>query len=111
MASVKGYSAAMASVVFRPLPVMHTTVVSSDRMRPCAMSFCVTPVVTPPAVSAKMPSVSASRLMASTISRIGDVFGPAARFANQLDGERAVGGIADGERARNGVRLLRLEAQ
>src|SRR5438094_6972 len=68
MASVAGNSAAMASVVFRPLPVMQTTVVSSGLMRPCAISFWVTPAVTPPAVSVKIPSVSASSLMATTIS-------------------------------------------
>src|SRR5712664_2013072 len=68
IASVAGNSAAMASVVFRPLPVMQTTVVSSGLMRFWAMSFCVTPAVTPPAVSVKMPSVSARSLMAATIS-------------------------------------------
>src|SRR6266851_1350282 len=41
---------------------------------------------------------------------IRDVFGPAAAFANLFDGEWAVGGIADGERARDRVRLLWLEA-
>src|SRR6266851_4424332 len=68
MASVTGNSAAMASVVLRPLPVMQTTVVSSGLIRFWAMSFCVTPAVTPPAVSVKMPSVSARSLMAATIS-------------------------------------------
>ena len=68
MASVAGNSAAIASVVFRPFPVMQTTVVSFGLMRFCAMSFCATPAVTPPAVSVKMPSVSASSLMAATIS-------------------------------------------
>src|SRR6266478_5152198 len=68
IASVAGNSAAMASVVFRPLPVMQTTVVSCGLMRFCAMSFCVTPAVTPPAVSVKVPSVSASSLMAAMIS-------------------------------------------
>src|SRR5438132_6420383 len=58
----------MASVVFKPLPVIETTVVSCGWMRPWAISFCVTPVVTPPAVSVKMPSVSARSLMATTIS-------------------------------------------
>ena len=47
---------------------MQTTVVSSGLMRPCAISFWVTPAVTPPAVSVKIPSVSASSLMATTIS-------------------------------------------
>ena len=42
--------------------------------------------------------------------RIGDVFGPAAGFPDLLDGVRAVGGIANGEGARNGAGLLRLEA-
>src|SRR5713101_4517142 len=68
MASVAGNSAAIASVVLRPLPVMQTTVVSSGKMRPSRMSFSVTPAVTPPAVSVKIPSVSARSLMAATIS-------------------------------------------
>jgi len=42
---------------------------------------------------------------------IGDVFGPAAGFADQLESEGAVGGIADGERAGDGVGLLRFEAR
>src|SRR5260370_3696422 len=42
--------------------------------------------------------------------RIGDVLRPAAGFANLLYGKGTVGGIADGERARNGVGLLRLQA-
>ena len=68
MASASGYSPTMASVVFSPLPVMHTTVVSSGAMRPWSINFFVTPAVTPPAVSAKIPSVSARSLMAATIS-------------------------------------------
>ena len=60
MAGVSVYSAEMASIVFRPLPVMQTTVVSLGLMYPFSISFLVTPVVTPPAVSVKIPSVSAS---------------------------------------------------
>src|SRR6266849_2523521 len=59
---------ARASVVFNPLPVMHSTVVSSGRMRFCVYSLRAAPTVTPPAVSVKTPSVSASKVMASTIS-------------------------------------------
>src|SRR5665213_2012989 len=57
-----------ASVVFKPFPVMQTTVVSSEEIRPCAYSRAVTAVVTPPAVSVKMPSVSASSCIPATIS-------------------------------------------
>ena len=108
MASVTGNSAAMASVVFRPLPVMETTVVSPDRMRPSRISFWVTPAVTPPAVSVKMPSVSARSLMAATISG-SETSCPTAAFEDLLGGVVAVGGVADGERAGDGVGLLRLE--
>ena len=111
MASVAGNSAAIASVVFRPLPVMQTTVVSLAAMRPWLNSFWVTPVVTPPAVSVKMPSVSASSLMASTISgsETSSAQPPLSRIS--LHGEGAVGRIADGQRSRDGVRFLRLEAR
>ncbi len=57
---------ATASSVFRPSPVLRTTVVSDGSSRPVSISFLVTPTVTPPAVSAKMPSVRASSLIAST---------------------------------------------
>lgn len=46
--------------------MLSTTVVSDGSIRPASMSFFVTPTVTPPAVSAKMPSVRASSLIAST---------------------------------------------
>src|SRR5262249_31946627 len=59
---------ATASWVFRPLPVMHRTISSSRGMRPCSMSFRATATVTPPAVSAKIPSVRPNRAMASAIS-------------------------------------------
>ena len=38
---------------------------------------------------------------------VGDIFGPAAVFADHLGGGGAVGGIADGERAGDGVGALR----
>jgi hypothetical protein len=41
---------------------------------------------------------------------IRDVFGPAAGIAYLLNSKGAVGGIADGERARDGIGLLRLES-
>jgi len=59
---------ASASVVFKPLPVMQRTVVSSGRIRFCAYSLRAALTVTPPAVSVKTPSVSASKVIASTIS-------------------------------------------
>src|SRR5690606_23945259 len=57
---------ATASRVFRPSPVLRTTVVREGSSRPLSTSLRVTPTVTPPAVSAKMPSVRASSLIAST---------------------------------------------
>src|SRR5260221_6813750 len=42
---------------------------------------------------------------------IGDVFGPAAGFTDELQSEGAVGGIADGEGTRDRVWLLRGEAR
>ena len=55
-------------MVLRPLPVMQTTTGSSRPMRPSATSFRVAARVTPPAVSAKIPSVRARSSIASTIS-------------------------------------------
>src|SRR6266481_2010913 len=43
--------------------------------------------------------------------RIGNIFGPAAGFADQFHGKGAVGRIADGQRACDGIRLLWLEAR
>ena len=57
-----------ASSVFRPSPVMTSTTRSSGSMSPRAASFASTAVVTPPAVSVKMPVVSASRRMPARIS-------------------------------------------
>src|SRR5439155_4402135 len=61
-------TSATASWVFRPLPVIHRTISSSRPMRSCWMSLRATATVTPPAVSAKMPSVRPRRIMASAIS-------------------------------------------
>ena len=47
---------------------MKATVSSSGEMAPDSTSFLRQATVTPPAVSEKMPSVSASSLMPSTIS-------------------------------------------
>src|SRR5690606_26050736 len=54
--------------VLRPSPVFSTTVSASGSSVPAASSLRSTPVVTPPAVSAKMPSVRASSRIESTIS-------------------------------------------
>src|SRR5262249_36314854 len=51
-----------------PWPGMHTAMLSPGSMRPSARRRRVAARVTPPAVSVKMPSVSASRRIASTIS-------------------------------------------
>ena len=56
------------SWVFSPLPVMHRTIDSSRPIRPCSISFWATARVTPPAVSAQIPSVSARSFMASMIA-------------------------------------------
>src|SRR4051812_28918612 len=55
-----------ASRVLSPSPVLSTTVSAAGSSCPVSISFLSTPTVTPPAVSAKMPSVRASSLMAST---------------------------------------------
>lgn len=59
---------ATASSVLRPSPVISSTVSASGSSRPDSMSFFVVATVTPPAVSAKTPSVRASSRMPSTIS-------------------------------------------
>ena len=59
------------SCVFRPFPVMYATVTSSDFILPCRTSFRRPETTTPPAVSVKMPSVSASSLIPSTTSSSG----------------------------------------
>src|SRR5207247_3776275 len=52
---------ATASSVFKPLPVTQSTTESLAGIRPAAISFLATPTVTPPGVSAKIPSHRASR--------------------------------------------------
>src|SRR5439155_23763186 len=56
------------SAVFNPCPVTYATTTSSPFHRPARASFASTPIVTPPAVSVKMPSVRARSRIASTIS-------------------------------------------
>ena len=50
-----------ASTVFRPCPVTRATTRSSRRTTPGAASLARVAMVTPPAVSAKIPSVRASK--------------------------------------------------
>lgn len=57
-----------ASSVLSPSPVMSRTVSASGSILPASMSFLAVATVTPPAVSAKMPSVRASSRMPSTTS-------------------------------------------
>src|SRR5262249_28160529 len=57
-----------ASCVFRPLPVMQITISSSRGIRPCSSNLRVTAKVTPPAVSAQIPSVLPRSTIASAIS-------------------------------------------
>src|SRR5262249_55449355 len=61
-------AASSGSVVLRPLPVIATTTHASLRIRPSSISFCAAASVTPPAVSVKMPSLSARSRIAATIS-------------------------------------------
>src|SRR4051812_48399185 len=57
-----------ASRVLSPSPVIPSTTVSCGSMSPRAASLARVAVVTPPAVSVKMPVVSASRRMPARIS-------------------------------------------
>jgi len=57
-----------ASRVFRPMPVLITTVSSSGSSCPVSTSLRSTPTVVPPAVSVKMPSVRASSRIPSRTS-------------------------------------------
>src|SRR3990172_5759679 len=63
-----GSTSATASCVFSPAPVMNATTSSSGSTRPPSTRRFRPATVTPPAVSAKMPSVSASRRMPATSS-------------------------------------------
>ena len=86
-----------ASWVFRPLPVMQMTVEPSRSILPCSISFWATARVTPPAVSAQIPSVSARSFMASTIASSSTSSLQPPVSPDQLRGEVAVGGVADGQ--------------
>ncbi len=66
----------------------------------------MTAVVTPPAVSVKMPSVSASSWMPETISRSETSSAQPPEPQDHLGGGGTVVGIADGERAGDGVGAL-----
>src|SRR4029079_4891780 len=68
MVTVGDATGATASNVLSPSPVLSTTVSASGSRRPSASSFFSVATVTPPAVSAKMPSVCASSWIPSTIS-------------------------------------------
>ena len=57
--------------VFRPLPLITTTTVSSGRITPCWASFIVAASVVPPAGSVSTPSVAASSSIAVMISPSG----------------------------------------
>ena len=75
------------------------------RTTPSAASRLRVAIVTPPAVSAKIPSVRASSFMASTISSSVTAASPAAGLAHGVEREVAVGGVADGDRLGDGVGL------
>src|SRR5438132_1548460 len=59
---------ATASIVFRPFPVMHSTTSSSAENRPSPASARAAATVTPPAVSVKIPTASASSRIPATNS-------------------------------------------
>ncbi len=84
---------------------MQSTVLSSGAILPVSMSFLAQATVTPPAVSAKMPSHSASRRMPSMISSSRGVLGAAAGVAHGVDRVISVGRRADGEGFGDGLRL------
>ena len=73
------------------------------------MSFLATPTVTPPAVSAKMPSRLGEQADAFADFVVGHVVGCAAGFLHHAQRVEAVGRRADGERFRNRVRFDGLE--
>ena len=95
----------IASCVLRPWPVMQRTALSSRGILPVSISFFAQATVTPPAVSAKMPSHSASRRMPSTTSSSVHILGEAAGLVHGVDGVVAVGGRADGEGLHDGLGL------
>ena len=65
--------------------------------------------MTPAAVSPKIPSLDASSLHAVDDLFFGGVFGPSAASTITRRSVVAVGGIADGQRARDGLGLLRID--
>ena len=88
---------------------MHSTTSSSLPKRPCSASASAAATVAPPAVSVKMPVVSASRRMAATMRVVAHRRGPAAGAAHRARGKHAVRRISDGDRLRDRVRDLRYE--
>ena len=98
------------SCVFMPLPVTQmTTGPSSLPMCPLSIRRIAAPSVTPPAVSVKIPSVSASRLIAATISSSLGFAAQPPEPMMVLARVEAVGGVADRQRLRDaGRRLHRL---
>ena len=102
-------ASATASSVLRPSPVLIATVSVDGSSSPFSTSFLSTPTVTPPAVSAKMPSVRASSRIASTDLVVGDVLDRAAGAAGDVQHVRAVGRVADRQRLGDGVRLDRAD--
>ena len=96
-----------ASSVLRPSPVMTSTTRSSGSMSPRSASLASVAVVTPPAVSVKMPVVSASRRMPARISSSVTASIAPPRAARELERVRAVGRVADRQRLGDRVGLDR----
>src|SRR5262249_40060898 len=68
MACGRASTGTSGSGVFSPWPVMHRATLSPAPILPSRTRARAAATVTPPAVSVKMPSVSASRRMPATIS-------------------------------------------
>ena len=94
-----------ASSVFRPSPVMTSTTRSSRPMSPRSASLASVAVVTPPAVSVKIPVVSASRRMPARISSSVTASIAPPVSARELERVGPVGRVADRQRLGDRVGL------
>src|SRR5256885_1220846 len=87
---------ATASIVFRPFPVMHSTTSSSAENRPSPASASAAATVTPPAVSVKIPTASASSRIPATnsASETAAAQPPDSRIARLANSPSAGGSLA-----------------
>jgi len=84
---------------------MHNTSDSPGLIRPAFTNRCVAATVVPPAVSAKIPSVSASNRIPATTSSSLDLR-PAACLSHRLDRVKPIRRVADGQRFDDRLRLF-----